>query len=121
MFSRIGRRGLSSLVAVRGPGKVTVQLTKAAPNAALGSLDVSLKMLMSPIHKTDINMVQSADSQGSVFFGAEGLAEVVEVGSGVKSLRSGDWVVPPLGFGKLCAPSASVTSRLTLFFVGCLL
>ena len=77
-----------------------LRLEKASPLASLGSGDVSLKMLMSPIHKADIQLLAGV-GKASGGLGVEGLAEVVDVGSAVKSLKKGDWVVPPLGFGEL--------------------
>lgn len=97
MFT-VSRRGLSSMSAavVKAAGG-KLKLDKLAPLSSLGATDVSLKMLMSPIHKSDLKFAE--DGKQPAFLGAEGLAEVNEVGSGVKSLKKGDWVVPPLGFG----------------------
>ena len=90
------RRALSTvaLAAVRAGGGVKLDKV-AAPTGALAAGDVSLKFLLSPIHKADIQGGVDAKS-----LGIEGLAEVSEVGSGVRSLKKGDWVVPPLGFGE---------------------
>lgn len=97
------RRGLSSAAvrAVgRGAARQVLKLDKLAPLAAsLGPSDVSIKMLVAPIHPMDIQMVESASGALPSFLGVEGLAEVSAVGSGVTSLRKGDWVVPQLGFG----------------------
>lgn len=81
-------------------GAQRLRLDKTSPLASLGPVDVSLKMLMSPIHKADIQLLEGGDKV-SGGLGVEGLAEVVDVGSAVKSLKKGDWVVPPLGFGEL--------------------
>lgn len=59
--------------------------------------EVLVKMLMAPINPSDINMVE-----GTYFIrpslpaipGNEGVGEVVEVGSAVKTLQVGDWVNP---------------------------
>lgn len=65
----------------------------------MGPSDVSIKMLVAPIHPMDIQMIESASGALPPFLGLEGLGEVSAVGSGVMSLRKGDWVVPQLGFG----------------------
>ncbi|XP_034731106.1 enoyl-[acyl-carrier-protein] reductase, mitochondrial isoform X2 [Etheostoma cragini] len=53
----------------------------------IGAKDVLVKMLAAPINPSDINMIQAIG-------GNEGVAQVVEVGSQVKSLKTGDWVIP---------------------------
>lgn len=98
----ITRRWSSLAVKASGAGpaiKVLKVVPSAAPLPALGAKDVGLKFLLSPIHKADIRVAESAPP---AFLGQEGLAEVTEVGSGVTSLKKGDWVVPPLGFGEFC-------------------
>lgn len=85
----------------KGPARQMLKLAPLAPStSALGPNDVAIKMLVAPIHPVDIHMVENASSALPAFFGVEGLAEVSDVGSGVKSLGKGDWVVPQLGFGK---------------------
>lgn len=84
----------------RGGARQVLKLDKLAPlGAALGPSDVSIKMLVAPIHPMDIQMIESASGALPPFLGLEGLGEVSAVGSGVTSLRKGDWVVPQLGFG----------------------
>src|SRR4051812_19335272 len=72
---------------------------------------VNLKFLLSPINPADINVIEgvypnrpspvttfassgigSAD-QPAFVAGNEGLAEITAVGSGVKGLQNGDWVI----------------------------
>ncbi|CAK6959048.1 enoyl- reductase%2C mitochondrial [Scomber japonicus] [Scomber scombrus] len=63
----------------------------------IGAKDVLVKMLAAPINPSDINMIQ-----GTYAFlpdlpavgGNEGVGQVLEVGSQVKSLKTGDWVIP---------------------------
>jgi len=80
-------------------GGLKLDKVAAQPAAALGAGDVALKILASPIHKADLQAIASAESKTAPL-GIEGLAEVTEVGSAVKSLQKGDRVVPPLGFGE---------------------
>lgn len=65
--------------------------------------EVLVKMLMAPVNPSDINMIE-----GTYFLkpslpavvGNEGVGEVMEVGSSVKALKTGDWVIPAqAGFG----------------------
>lgn len=63
----------------------------------IGANDVLVKMLAAPINPSDINMIQGTYAilpDLPAVGGNEGVAEVVEVGSQVKSLRAGDWVIP---------------------------
>ncbi|XP_031145311.1 enoyl-[acyl-carrier-protein] reductase, mitochondrial isoform X2 [Sander lucioperca] len=53
----------------------------------MGAKDVLVKMLAAPINSSDINMIQAVG-------GNEGVAQVIEVGCQVKSLKTGDWVIP---------------------------
>ncbi|CAG5128746.1 unnamed protein product [Candidula unifasciata] len=58
---------------------------------------VLVKMMMAPINPSDINMIEGTyfvqPSLPSVM-GNEGVGRIVEVGSDVKGLNSGDWVIP---------------------------
>lgn len=65
--------------------------------------EVLLRMLMAPVNPSDINMIE-----GSYFLkpklpavvGNEGVAEVLDIGTNVKCLKPGDWVIPSqAGFG----------------------
>ncbi|KAI0641901.1 NAD(P)-binding protein [Trametes meyenii] len=72
-------------------------LPPPSPNA------INIRFRLSPINPSDINVVQGVYpakpaqlhiSGEDVFVGGnEGLAEIVEVGSAVKNLEKGDWVV----------------------------
>ena len=67
--------------------------------------DVVLRMLVAPINPADVNQIQGVypskpemntalgTSEPSAVAGNEGAAEVISVGSGVKSLNKGDWVI----------------------------
>ncbi|KAM4601479.1 enoyl-[acyl-carrier-protein] reductase, mitochondrial [Polymixia lowei] len=64
---------------------------------SIGAKDVLVKMLAAPINPSDINMVQGTYAilpDLPAVGGNEGVAQVVEVGSQVKSLKTGDWVIP---------------------------
>uniref|UniRef100_A0A7N8WVC9 Enoyl-[acyl-carrier-protein] reductase, mitochondrial n=1 Tax=Mastacembelus armatus TaxID=205130 RepID=A0A7N8WVC9_9TELE len=69
----------------------------------LGVKDVRVKMLAAPINPSDINMIQGTYAilpDLPAVGGNEGVAQVVEVGHQVKSLKIGDWVIqrdPGLG------------------------
>ncbi|XP_034029944.1 enoyl-[acyl-carrier-protein] reductase, mitochondrial [Thalassophryne amazonica] len=63
----------------------------------IGSKDVLVKMLAAPINPSDINMIQGTYAilpDLPAVGGNEGVAQIVEVGSQVKSLKTGDWVIP---------------------------
>ncbi|XP_004551026.2 enoyl-[acyl-carrier-protein] reductase, mitochondrial [Maylandia zebra] len=64
---------------------------------SLGAKDVLVKVLAAPINPSDINMIQGTYAilpDLPAVGGNEGVAQVVEVGSQVKSLKTGDWVIP---------------------------
>ncbi|XP_037532772.1 enoyl-[acyl-carrier-protein] reductase, mitochondrial [Nematolebias whitei] len=77
------------------PSRV-VQL-EDVPLPPTGAKDVLVKLLAAPINPSDINMIQGTYAilpNLPAVGGNEGVAQVVEVGSQVKSLRKGDWVIP---------------------------
>lgn len=65
--------------------------------------EVLIKMLAAPVNPADINMIQGTYALKPTFpaiGGNEGVGEVVEVGSNVKSLKIGSWIIPALpGWG----------------------
>ena len=91
------------------PASVLSVVTFPSPPKPTGS-SVTVKLLLSPIHPSDINVVEgvypskprarqlnvSGKERTLHIPGNEGLGEVVDVGEGVKDLNPGDWVV----FGK---------------------
>lgn len=63
----------------------------------IGEKDVLVKMLAAPINPADINMIQGTYAilpDLPAVGGNEGVAQVVEVGRNVTSLKTGDWVIP---------------------------
>jgi len=68
-----------------------------------GTSEVAIKMLAAPINPADINTVEGVYGIKNPLPstpGNEGVAVVEQVGSGVTSLRVGDWVIPIYaGFG----------------------
>lgn len=95
----VSRRWLSLSVqyAKNGVPKDVLQLQHAQTSEAVAATQVKLKMLAAPINPSDINMVEGTYAIKSPFpavGGNEGVAEVMEVGSGVKGLKVGDWVIP---------------------------
>lgn len=63
----------------------------------MGAKGVLVKMLAAPINPSDINMIQGTYAilpDLPAVGGNEGVAQVVEVGSQVKTLKAGDWVIP---------------------------
>ncbi|XP_053183932.1 enoyl-[acyl-carrier-protein] reductase, mitochondrial [Scomber japonicus] len=63
----------------------------------IGAKDVLVKMLAAPINPSDINMIQGTYAilpDLPAVGGNEGVGQVLEVGSQVKSLKTGDWVIP---------------------------
>ncbi|XP_056141803.1 enoyl-[acyl-carrier-protein] reductase, mitochondrial isoform X2 [Lampris incognitus] len=64
---------------------------------SIGSKDVLVEILAAPINPSDINMIQGTYAilpDLPAVGGNEGVAKVVEVGSQVQSLKTGDWVIP---------------------------
>lgn len=63
----------------------------------VSSKDVLVKVLAAPINPSDINMIQGTYAilpDLPAVGGNEGVAQVVQVGSQVKILKPGDWVIP---------------------------
>lgn len=59
--------------------------------------DVLVKILAAPVNPSDMNMIQGTYAilpDLPAIGGNEGVAQIMEVGSQVKSLRTGDWVIP---------------------------
>ncbi|KAL2899329.1 Enoyl-[acyl-carrier-protein] reductase mitochondrial [Bienertia sinuspersici] len=73
------------------------------PPAEIKDNDVCVKMLAAPINPSDINRIEGVYPVRPVppaIGGYEGVGEVYAVGSGVKGLSPGDWVIPsPPSFG----------------------
>src|SRR4051812_18769110 len=67
------------------------------PNSSLGSSEVALKFLISTINPSDLFQAQGLygiQPPLPAIGGNEGVAVVEKVGSAVKSVKVGDWVVP---------------------------
>ncbi|KAM9723194.1 enoyl-[acyl-carrier-protein] reductase, mitochondrial [Menidia menidia] len=63
----------------------------------VGAKAIQVKMLATPINPSDINMIQGTYAilpELPAVGGNEGVAQVIEVGSHVKSLKPGDWIIP---------------------------
>ncbi|CAL1271509.1 unnamed protein product [Larinioides sclopetarius] len=63
----------------------------------LQSNEILIKMLASPVNPADINMIQGKYGKKPklpAIGGYEGVAKVVKVGSSVKNLQVGSWVIP---------------------------
>ncbi|XP_014055905.1 enoyl-[acyl-carrier-protein] reductase, mitochondrial isoform X3 [Salmo salar] len=64
---------------------------------SVGAKSVLVKLLAAPINPSDINMIQGTYAilpDLPAVGGNEGVAQILEVGSQVKALRPGDWVIP---------------------------
>ncbi|XP_038850115.1 enoyl-[acyl-carrier-protein] reductase, mitochondrial-like isoform X2 [Salvelinus namaycush] len=64
---------------------------------SVGAKSVLVKLLAAPINPSDINMIQGSYAilpDLPAVGGNEGVAQILEVGSQVKALRPGDWVIP---------------------------
>jgi mitochondrial enoyl-[acyl-carrier protein] reductase / trans-2-enoyl-CoA reductase len=110
---RHGLRLFSSAVkfsAVGDPLKV-LQIETQDALGKINADEVHIKFLASPIHPSDINMVQGSYGVAAklpAVGGNEGVAVVTEVGSNVRKLAVGDWVIPfRTGFG--CWRNEAVT------------
>lgn len=71
--------------------------------STVGAKDIALKILAAPINPSDINMIEGVYGKKAELpsvGGNECVAEVSAIGSGVTSLKVGDWVIPATaGFG----------------------
>lgn len=112
---RYGFRLFSSAVkysAVGDPQKV-LQIEAQDALGKINADEVHIKFLASPINPSDINMVQGSYGVAAklpAVGGNEGVAVVTEVGSSVRTLAVGDWVIPfRTGFG--CWRNEAVTSE----------
>ncbi|KAH6822074.1 Polyketide synthase [Perilla frutescens var. hirtella] len=76
---------------------------KELPPAPIKDEDVCVRMLAAPINPSDINRIEGVYPVRPplpAVGGYEGVGEVHSVGSAVKELRPGDWVIPsPLSSG----------------------
>ncbi|KAF8783028.1 Enoyl-[acyl-carrier-protein] reductase like protein [Argiope bruennichi] len=64
---------------------------------SLQSNEILIKMLASPINPADINMIQGKYGKKPklpAIGGYEGVAKVIKVGSSIKNLQVGSWVIP---------------------------
>ncbi|CAB1333569.1 unnamed protein product [Coregonus sp. 'balchen'] len=64
---------------------------------SVGAKSVLVKLLAAPVNPSDINMIQGTYAilpDLPAVGGNEGVAQVLEVGSQVKALKPGDWVIP---------------------------
>ncbi|KAL2833671.1 hypothetical protein BDW59DRAFT_63564 [Aspergillus cavernicola] len=87
-----------------GEPKDVVQLHKHSISAPHGT-QVNLRLLASPLNPADVNQIQGVypskpafettigTQEPSAIAGNEGAFEVIAIGSGVKGLTTGDWVV----------------------------
>jgi len=75
----------------------------SVPTAAMGSGDVSIKMLAAPLNTSDFNMIEGTygiKAKLPAVGGNEGVGVVTKVGAGVTDLKVNDWVIPASpGFG----------------------
>lgn len=76
------------------PSQVVKLETLELPS--LGAESVLVKMLAAPINPSDINMIQGTYAilpDLPAVGGNEGVGQVIEVGSNVKTVKVGDWVI----------------------------
>ncbi|GAX77341.1 hypothetical protein CEUSTIGMA_g4787.t1 [Chlamydomonas eustigma] len=81
-----------------GPPEAVLQLRNLESPGALSEEEVRVKFLKAPINPSDINTIEGkyplAPNLPGGVPGHEGVGEIIEVGSQVKNMRVGDWVVP---------------------------
>ncbi|KAJ1721230.1 mitochondrial 2-enoyl thioester reductase [Coemansia erecta] len=106
MLSRAGTaiRAQAAVFAQTGapPEVIRVRTTQLASDAAssLGADGVLVRMLAAPVNPSDLNQIEGTYpakarfADGLAAGGNEGVGEVLDVGSAVRDLRAGDWVVP---------------------------
>lgn len=97
----LGQRSLSSKSLMYGtfgdPNEVLENVTHELYPSSIGPKEVRVKFLASPINPADINTVQGVYAVKPLLpaiGGNEGVAQVVETGSEVKSVTINDWVIP---------------------------
>mmetsp|Transcript_101 Transcript_101/g.138 ORF Transcript_101/g.138 Transcript_101/m.138 type:complete len:349 (+) Transcript_101:31-1077(+) len=76
------------------PYKV-LNIEKSSGSKKLNPNEVELKMLFSSINSIDLSLIEGFEKIPlPSIAGRDGLAEVMNIGSSVKSMSKGDWVVP---------------------------
>lgn len=113
-FNEIGSRHVRAFSAIMSPPSMAVvydqqgppdQVTRMVevPPVEVKENDVCVKMLAAPINPSDINRIEGVypvRPPVPAIGGYEGVGEVHSVGSSVKNLSPGDWVIPsPPSFG----------------------
>ncbi|XP_076358720.1 enoyl-[acyl-carrier-protein] reductase, mitochondrial [Tachypleus tridentatus] len=79
------------------PIKVLQKIEIPTPKDGLKSTEVEYKMLAAPVNPADINMIQGTypvKPPLPAIGGNEGVAQILKVGSDVKGLHVGAWVIP---------------------------
>ncbi|RUS91850.1 hypothetical protein EGW08_000421 [Elysia chlorotica] len=64
---------------------------------SLGPRQVMVKMLLAPINPSDVNTIEGTyfvQPPLPAIMGNEGVGEIVDVGTDVKGLNPGDWIIP---------------------------
>lgn len=86
----------------QGPSDSVTRIIEVPP-VEVRENDVCVKMLATPINPSDINRIEGVypvRPQVPAVGGYEGVGEVYAIGSAVKNLAPGDWVIPsPPSFG----------------------
>ncbi|GFR88421.1 enoyl-[acyl-carrier-protein] reductase, mitochondrial [Elysia marginata] len=80
-----------------GEPKSVLQARDVELSSSIRPRQVLVKMLMAPINPSDVNMMEGTyfvQPPLPAVMGNEGVGEIVEVGSDVKGLSPGDWVIP---------------------------
>ena len=104
-ISRMPRRAFSSIKydAYGSPTSVLKFEKSDHSPTIIKNDEAAIKFLASPINPSDINMIEGVYGKNAklpAVAGNEGVAVVTEVGSGIKTLQKGDWVIPfASGFG----------------------
>ena len=78
------------------PNTVVKSETVNVPSS-LSSRQVLVKMMMSPINPSDINMIEGTyfvQPPLPAILGNEGVGQIIGMGQDVKGLNEGDWVIP---------------------------
>lgn len=78
------------------PRKVLRRVTSILPTK-LKDGEAMIRMLAAPINPADINMIQGVypvRPELPAVGGNEGVGEIVEIGSSIRNLQPGDWVIP---------------------------
>ncbi|XP_014768198.1 enoyl-[acyl-carrier-protein] reductase, mitochondrial [Octopus bimaculoides] len=97
LFSSNARTSFAVVYEENGDPKKVLKSKEHPLPSKIKDNDVLVKMLMSPINPSDINMIEGTymiKPPLPAIAGNEGVGEVLETGNNVKKFKPGDWILP---------------------------